>query len=237
MAPIGLRLAGLCLAALAATSCERETLRVEMRARCVGASGSGGSAGAAASSGGASGGGAAGTVDGGALADAGGASSGSTCAAYGQLWCVNFLRFFVEVDGEELTRCVPVANVLGKRAVTFCDFERGAVKGLDLFDLAPEKTVKFSVHGLRAYPIETCQGLEGCERAPVFKGESKPARVADLAGKAIEVAVQQCNPCGQREAFFTNPEHVACEEICQGLQVVCAPLGGCVCKVKSETSQ
>lgn len=225
------RLACLCVAALSASSCERETLKVEMRARCVGAAGSGGSAGAAASSGGAAGGG--GSAGAGASGGAGGTGG---CADYDDLWCVNFLRFFVEVDGQELTRCVPVGSVLGKRAQTFCDFEHGAIKGLDLFDLAPDKTVKFSVHGLRAYPIETCQGLEGCERAPVFKGESKPARVADLAGKAIEVAVQQCSPCGQREAFLTNPEHLPCEEICQGLQVVCAPLGGCVCKVKSEGS-
>ena len=207
-------------AALAALSCEKEALRVEVRAQCVGAAGA-----AASGGGGACGDGA---PDGGA----GGAGGASGCAAYGDVWCVNFLRFFVEVDGQELTRCVPVTSVLGKRATTFCDFERGAVKGLDLFDLSPDRMVKFSVQGLRVYPIDSCQGLEACQRPPVFRGESKRARVADLVGKAIQVAVTQCNPCGQHEAFIPNPARLACEEVCQGLQVVCQPLDGCLCKVK-----
>ncbi len=225
------RLAWICAAALAALSCERETLRVLVRAQCVGGGGAGG---AGARSGGARDAGASGTgADGGAPVGAGGSPSG--CATYKDVWCVNFLRFFVEVDGQELTRCVPLTSVLGtQRAASFCDFERRAIKGLDLFDLAPDKIVKFSVQGLRAYPFETCLALDECPRLPVFQGESQRAKVADLAGKSIEVVVTQCSPCGLREAFITNPNHLSCDEICQGLQVICQPLGGCLCKVKDE---
>lgn len=157
------------------------------------------------------------------------AGASTPCASYRDLGCVNFLRFFVLVDGQERSRCVPVRELLGGRPGSFCDFEQQMSRGLELFDLRPDQRVRLFVQGLRIFPVTDCQGDRSCERAPIFRGQSEERRVDELIGTSIPIVVDECNACGPAEEFFPNPEQRDCRQVCQE-RVVCATLGGCLCR-------